>query len=305
MTTTMTERVRWVTGVALVAMLLAYGEPTVISARAVLSEVMADGYGVSVEAAGRGLLPECQSACGIEAACAQECEYGTEWGWVFTTCGAYEGGHLGNPQQCDPASWDTCNFICSPNYSNGSEECQLDGELATCEDAGIYLYCGDGHCAWDSGEDTGTCSVDCGSPPDIDLPGAYDLHDVVDDADQSGYFDGTPAGMSAVLYAMAAAGFLPIGNYDLDFLDEDWNPVFDFFSGELSCAEKDERLAKHSSLGWKLWIAGGALWVAGAVTLTAAPPVAAALLSAAGHVHAAAGLVMASQDMVQAMPCVQ
>jgi hypothetical protein len=105
--------VHWLVAVAFVYALALAPSTTLVAAAPSLI-----GHSLTAEARIQAQLPECQSVCGPGAVCAEECEYGTEWGWVFTTCGEYEDGYAGYPQQCNPVDWDDCSFVCPTESSS-------------------------------------------------------------------------------------------------------------------------------------------------------------------------------------------
>jgi hypothetical protein len=111
-----------------------------------------------------GRLPECIAVCDSSVDCFEECEYPVEYGWVFTTCGEYEGGWQEN--MCNPDTQVGCSYLCATGDEYTS--CVDGGASTTCGAYGEYPYCGNNVCDLDAGETMSSCSTDCpstGGPP--------------------------------------------------------------------------------------------------------------------------------------------
>jgi hypothetical protein len=116
-------------------------------------------YGQTRVVEARAALPSCETECHSGALCNAECEYPAGESWVFTTCGAYNGG---GSSYCDG---NTCEDMCGP-HAPAAWECFEDFVLSSCYEQDNHAECGDDVCAWYYGaESWANCADDCGPPP--------------------------------------------------------------------------------------------------------------------------------------------
>jgi len=99
----------------------------------------------------------CYEVCNETAGCLEPCRVPQpELPGLEINCGMYDGGPAND--WCDG---NDCDDRCAWWWSGGSDLCYWENEQTTCEDYGVFGYCGDNACVNEQGESCSTCPDDC------------------------------------------------------------------------------------------------------------------------------------------------